>query len=283
MKAIVRNLTYKANDVFTIKPCFDWHVGAAECDVAAIRKYLKADENNPNAFILGGGDMAQAIVVSDKKRYTKSADGTRQSRSDKIINDQLNQLEDLLSPYKGRILGLGTGNHELDILKRSSFHIMDELAVRLETISLGYQWAVTLRFTHKSGGRGRSLVLFGHHGWGGGSRTAGGSITKYARHASEFEADIFFYGHDHKREAHVTDFMGIHGDLFIPKQRRIFFPGTFQRTFADGDEPTWAETRGFTPVTLKGLNVYIQITGSGPTTKNAKLTSAFPFTITSDL
>jgi hypothetical protein len=106
--------------------------------------------------------------------------------------------------------------------------------------------------------RSRTVNLFGHHGWGGGTRTEGGSITKYSNHALRYEADIFFYGHDHQRKQNSVEFMGICGKRFIPKQKRIFFPGTFLKTFSKTDEPTWAETRGFNPVTVGGVNVFIK-------------------------
>lgn len=282
MIAIVKKLKYKFGDTFILKPCFDWHVGNKACDIAAIRDYLRKDQDNPNAYLIGGGDMADSIIITDK-RYSKDMDGSTQSRTNAILDDQIEQLEALLLPYKGRILGLGMGNHERTVLSKCGTHLMRRLSERLDTISLGYQWAITLRFEHKSGGHGRSLVVFGHHGWGGGTRTVGGSITKYSKHAADYEADIFFYGHDHKRDAAVSDFMGIQGELFVPKQRRIFLPGTFQRTFSIGDEPSWSETKGFNPVTLKGLNVYIKIVDGSSLSLRGRQRAAFPFLISSDL
>lgn len=284
MIAHVVPISYAYGQIFTFKVAADWHVGHAQCDMKALKRYLVDGANDPDCYLVGNGDLADAIVVKDK-RYMKSTDGSdlqnildeleeefrnksrtqllkaiKSTLTDKILNRQTDTIEKLLSPYQGRILGLGMGNHELTVLKQCSYHILAELAKRLGTVSLGYQWAVTLRFEHagKGGGHRKSLVFFGNHGWGGGGSTRGGSITKYTKHAAGFEADIFLYGHDHKLQQDKVDFMGIRGNKFVPMAKRIFLCGTFLRTFSHTDEPTWSETRGHHPVSLEGLNIFVQ-------------------------
>lgn len=255
-------IPYRQGDIFQFKPCFDWHIGR-NCDERAIQRYLNDGAGNPNCYLIGGGDLADSIIVTDK-RYTKSQDDTK---GQAIIDEQVDMLEHLLKPYKDRIIGLGMGNHELTILQRGGSHIMRRVAKRLNTVSLGYQWAIAVTFYHidkkgKPNGHGKTLRLFGNHGWGGGTRTEGGSITKYSKHMLQYEADMYFYGHDHKLDEALVTFMGIRGKKFIPKDKRLYLAGTFQKTFSMTDEPTWAETRGFHPAPIRGLNVYVQPTDS---------------------
>lgn len=250
-------IPYKTGDIFRIKPWYDWHYGNKACDLNALRKYLADGADDPNCYAVGGGDLADSIVVPDY-RYRKGMDGTE---TEAVIDEQIEGLYPLMEPYKGRILGFGVGNHEDTILKKCGTHLSRRLAKRFKTASLGYQWVVLLSFKNdKRGGRSKQLVLFGHHGWGGSNRTEGGSITKYARHALHFEAHIYIYGHDHKLDSNTVNFMGVRDGEYRPKDKHIFFPGTFKRTFSATDEPTWEETMGFNPVTLKGMDICIQPT-----------------------
>lgn len=254
-------IPYKDGQVFQLKPCFDWHLGR-NCDVKALRRYMRQGIDNPDCYTVGGGDLADSIVTTDK-RYTKAGDDTT---SGAIIDEQTQAVVDMFKGYEGRVLGIGVGNHELTVLNKAGVHISRNIARMLDTASLGYQWAVNLRFYHtnkagKDNGKTRTLVIFGHHGWGGGSRTEGGSITKYSNHLLRYEGDIFLYGHDHQLKENRVEYMGIRGKKFIPKNKRLYMCGTFQRTFSKTDEPTWAETKGFNPVTLTGLNIYIKPTG----------------------
>jgi hypothetical protein len=252
-------IQYKYGQTFRIKPCFDWHFGHRYCDLRALKAYISNGYDDENCYVVGGGDIADSILPVDK-RYRKSSDGL--GEGDAAINYIQDGLTEMFLPYKGRILGLGLGNHEDTVLKKSGVHIIRELCRRLECKSLGYQWAITLNFS-ENGNRGHKIVIFGQHGWGGGTRTEGGSITKYSKHALYWDADIFFYGHDHRLEHHVIPFMGIRGEQYLPKNKHIILPGTFLRTFSKTDEPTWAETRGFHPAPLQGTDLYIKFSGRG--------------------
>lgn len=246
-------IPYQYGQTFTLKPAFDWHVGHRYCDIRALRAYLADGIDNPNCYIVTGGDLADSIVVTDK-RYLKSTDGTQ---SGAVINEQYEMLLNLLKPYKGRIIGIGFGNHEDTLLARSGFHMSRQLAKELDTVSLGLQWAIRILFRENSG-RGRSLVVYGHHGFGGGARTEGADITKFSNHASGYEADIFCYGHTHKRQKAEIERIGLVGNKLVAKPKRIFICGSFLKTFSSTDEPTWTEKMGFKPNRLGGVNIFIK-------------------------
>lgn len=247
-------IPYKYGQEFTIKPCFDWHVGHRYCDIKALRAYLSDGAEDPNCFIVTGGDLADSIVVTDK-RYLKSTDGTE---SGAVINEQYEILLDLLKPYQGRIMGIGFGNHEDTLLARAGVHLSRLLANGLETVSLGLQWVVRVIFTEDGGGRGRTLIIYGHHGFGGGGRTEGADITKFANHSSGYEADIFCYGHTHKRQKAEIERISLIGNSMVAKPKRLFICGSFLKTFSSTDEPTWTERMGFKPNRIGGINIKIK-------------------------
>lgn len=246
-------IPYTYGQSITLKPVFDVHLGNKFCDERAFQKYLSnADDST---YLIGGGDLLDAIVTKDIRRYTKSADNTI---SDAIIDEQIDKAEHYLAPYKGRILGLGTGNHESAITKYHGTNPIKRLARRLDTVSLGFSWIVRIRF-REGNGRGRTLTIRGHHGWGGGSRTQGADLTKYSRDVQYWkDANVFVYGHVHRRQADKIDCMGIVGSKLYPMPRYIFICGTFLKTYSDTDEATYSEEKGYPPVAIGGLDIFVK-------------------------
>jgi len=246
-------IPYKLGQTITIKPLFDSHLGNTYCDVAALKKYLSdADEST---YLIGGGDILDSIITKDIKRYVKHADDCQ---TDSIIDEQVERAYDLLKPYQGRIVGLGQGNHEASIAKHHGTNPIRRLSKMLDTTSLGFSWITLLRFS-ENGGRGRTLVIRGHHGFGGGSRTQGADLTKYSRDLAYWpDANILLYGHVHKRQADKIDCMGLVGTKLIPKTKYLFICGTFLKTYSLSDEATYSEEKGYPPTTIGGLNIYVK-------------------------
>lgn len=243
------------SEIIKIKPCFDWHVGNKYCDVNAIKRYLS--DRDENTYLIGGGDLIDAVITKDIKRYMKHTDDTV---GDDIIDEQIERLYDLLKDYEGHIIGLGTGNHESTVLKHHGTHPVRRLAKRLNTVSLGYSWMVRLRFK-KYGkkndyqGNVRTVIIRGHHGWGGGSRTQGADLTKYSKDITYWSADMFLYGHVHRRQSDKIDRLAWIGKKLISKPKHIFICGTFLKTLSNTDEPTYSEEKGYPPVSIGGINI----------------------------
>ena len=61
---------------------------------------------------------------------------------------------------------------------------------------MGYSWWLRIKLSN-DGGAGRTVDCYITHGFGGGTRTEGGSVTKYSKFADRFACDIFVAGHDH--------------------------------------------------------------------------------------
>lgn len=237
------HIPYKYGDAIKIKVISDVHYGHRFCDLKAFKTFL---EDDPDAYILGNGDLIDSIIVSDVRRYRKSMDD---SPGDEIIDSQIQGIVAILDPYKDRILGLGTGNHEDSITKHCGTNPGKRICTNLNVPFLGYSWLLRIVLTEE-GSRGRTVIIRGHHGWGGGSRTEGGSLTKYAREAKGWDADIFLYGHDHRLLDDRIPRLGLVGEKLVAKPKVVVLCGTFQKTFSDTHDPTWAETKGFPPTEI---------------------------------
>jgi hypothetical protein len=248
-----RSIPYKYGDTIRLKPIFDVHLGNRFCDVKEFKKYL-TENDTPSTYFIGGGDLLDSIIVSDAKRYRKSDDATD---GDDIIDQQVNDMRDILLPYKDRILGLCAGNHEDVITKRCSTNPTKRLCEALDTQFLGYSCLFQLKM-RDNGGRGRMVTIRLHHGWGGGSRTRGANITKFERDMGKWDADIFLYGHVHQKQFDRMPRLGLSGSKLISKPQLLAICGTYLKTYSDTCDPSWAETRGFPPVEMGGIVINIK-------------------------
>jgi hypothetical protein len=128
----------------------------------------------------------------------------------------------------------------------------------LDTPSLGFSWIVVLRFREETG-RGRTLIVRGHHGWGGGSRTQGADLTKYSKDMAFWpDANIYLYGHVHRRQSDQIETFGVCGTKLVPKPKHIYLCGTFLKTYSLTDEATYSEEKGYPPVSIGGVNISIK-------------------------
>lgn len=247
-------ILYKSlSDVVKIKPLADLHIGNAHCDERKARAWIDKD---PSCYFVGNGDLMDMVIASDAKRYRKSSDGTE---GDDIVDEQIDKLYRWLEPHKDRILGLGTGNHEDAITKHSGTNPTKRLCQMLGCKFLGYSWL--LKVTLSAGGQGgRSIVIRGHHGWGGGSRTLGADLTKYSKDMSYWDADVYLYGHVHKRQTDVVPRLGLAGqnNKLVVRDQLIGITGTFLKTYSNTPDPTYAEIKGYPPVGLGGLVLNIK-------------------------
>lgn len=252
MVVYTHRIKYKSyNDIIKIKPLFDLHCGSKHCDVRAIREYLK--DSDDHTYFIGGGDMTDSIVMKDP-RYRKTCDATE---TNAIVDEQVDMLEDLLSPYKHRIIGLGDGNHEKQVELRCGTNIVKRLCKRLDCKHLGFSWLLRLILSTGNQG-GRTVVIRGHHGWGGGSRTQGADLTKFSKDMQHFDADVFMYGHVHRLQSDRVPRLGLVGETLISKPKVICICGTFLKTYSKGADSSYSEEKGYPPVEVGGLCVNIK-------------------------
>ena len=252
MVVFTYRINYKYGETIKIKPLFDVHYLNTNCDVNAAKKYL-AEDNDPNTYIIGGGDTMDSIIVTDK-RYRKSADA---AEGEAIIDEAIDGAERILGPYKDKLIGLASGNHEDKILEVVGTDPIARLCKRLQCKNLGYSGLIRLILS-ENGARIRTVIIRYHHGWGGGSRTQGADLTKYSKDLAYWDADIFLYGHVHRKQADRVPRLGLSGETLISKPKMECICGTFLKTYSKGIRPTYSEKAGYPPVEVGGLVVNIK-------------------------
>lgn len=252
MKIIEKRIEYQLGDVIRVGPLADVHEGHKLSDKRAFKAYL-AETFSPQTYYFGNGDLMDQIIVTDK-RYRKSMDA---SQSDSIVDEQIDGLYSTLEPYKDNIISLGDGNHERTICRMCSTNPTKRLAERLGCEYMGISGIIVLRLSHQ-GGKGRTVLIYHHHGWGGASRTEGGDITKYARHAKQWHVDFCVYGHCHKLHAEPWPEFEVSGTKLISRPKHLIVNGTFQKTLSPDENPSWAEEMGFPGVDIGAPLLHIK-------------------------
>ena len=251
MIVLTKDIPYKYGDTIKILPLFDIHMGNTLCDEKALKKDLEAVDDQ--TYIIGGGDWLDSIIVKDSKRYRKSMDSTE---GDDVIDEQINRMFYMVEPYKDRIIGLGTGNHEDSIVSHCSTNPIKRLCAALDVPFLGISSLIRLRFREKDG-RGRTVLIRMHHGWGGGSRTQGADLTKFSKDVANWDADLFLYGHVHRRQDDRVPRLGLVGEKLISKPKVMVICGTYLKTYTQDHNVSYSEAKGYPPTEIGAPTIEI--------------------------
>lgn len=263
MLCLTKTIKYEYNEPVRLVLFSDTHVGSRFFARNHFKKFLANNMDHPNAWLLGVGDQIDAIVPADMKRFQISTIEEKflvGDDPDSVVDAQAKDFCSMLMPYQGRLLGLVQGNHEEAIGKRYGMSIHQRICDILDCENLGHSFLMLLKMRSNKEGesvqtsRTRSVTIFGHHGFGGGGRTEGGSITKYSRFTQYYDADIYVTAHDHDHWTKKIARVGISNTGKVQHRDQVICnTGAFMKTLSDGRTPSWAETRGFPPRSLGGV------------------------------
>jgi len=222
----------------------DVHYGSSAFDEKSFKKVLEREDIDKFLLL---GDVFDAISYRDKRFLPSRVT----SFSDTFLDYWVDGFCKILEPIKDRLVGIGAGNHEIKALKLYGFNLSQELAKRLGVLYLGHTFYLIHRIQIEQ--HRVSFTIMHTHGWGGGTRTAGGSFTKYGRlFLSHPDADVILVGHDHHLGVRslscvrITRWGSIH-----PHTRFLALCGGFTKPFSSTQTPTFSEEKGF-PINLPG-------------------------------
>lgn len=209
MKIIGKELNCKSrSSTFKLYPLGDIHIGAMNCAENEFRSVVRMIRDDPDAMWVGGGDMLDAVVLQDVKRFdiqsmpawmfTGKAEDIKAKIGD-IISAQQKRFLEIVWPIKDKCLGLIEGNHEYSIYKHHGRDVMTHLCEALHTENLTDCAFIRMRF--RRGGEHSTAscsgaTVFICHGFGEG-RSAGAEPNKLAKLAADKEVDLLVTGHSH--------------------------------------------------------------------------------------
>jgi hypothetical protein len=263
MEAVADRLEFK--DSLTLIPIGDIHLGSPACDSQKLSETIKWVLGRPDTYVIGMGDYADLVVRQDLKRFTGSCvSEDMRDWLDGILNQQRRLVVEKFKPLAeaGRLLGLAEGNHEASIKKHHSYDIMKDICSMLETPYLGYSFFYRLTLKKKNLGVKRNLIIYGHHGFGGG-RKPGSSVNRLLDSANSYDADIVLSGHDHQKlgKRHIRLGVTQNGEpRIVHKPVVLARTGTFLKTAING-HTTYSEQFGFPPTDTGVVRIDVRIKG----------------------
>ena len=158
-----------------------------------IDKCMKLD-----ALFLGTGDYTDFMSPSNRQRFKAAAlyDSAKDVVDDAALELVHELYEDYLKPTKGRWLGLCHGHHWAQLRTGDTTDM--RLCQMLDAKFLGT--CAYIRIVFHSHGSRFSLVLFVHHGCGGGMKMSA-PLNKIENLLPYWDADVFLLGHMSKQVA----------------------------------------------------------------------------------
>ena len=176
----------------------DLHIGSAFVDYDRIEQEFKL-AREMGATVLINGDVFDAVLPSDMKRFNPTCLHPRLHNRADILNASIEWACEIFEPYKDLIGLVGVGNHDTALEKH---HSVDAVALLCDRMGLNYggycgyfiqSWVYGLRNYHR-------LKIRYHHGAGGASPVTKG-ITDFQRMAAHVDGDtdLVWVGHKHNR------------------------------------------------------------------------------------
>ena len=191
-------------------PLGDLHRGDRHLSARGLGKlkgYLEWVMARKNAFVFLMGDILNVASRSSKTNPFESMSG----------NDEYQKAVELFKPYKGRIIGAITGNHEQRMYKDYGFNPLAPFCNELGVPYCGFSAAIRLRVGKRKDRKNeyhQSYWGFAHHGSGGGG-TLGAALNKKMKLQEIVHGmDFYMAGHDHQLIAGTRN-------ILLPKRDNI--------------------------------------------------------------
>lgn len=190
----------------------DLHIGNAFLNWKALKRdrALATSLGDPIAI---NGDVFDAILTKDMKRYSPVAiDALLQGRDD-VVDGALDMAEEFLAPVAKQICVIGVGNHDhvtsrfggMDCVKALIRRLNDRHGAKIAYG--GYCGWIRVPYLYEKSKQKTAdghLIIQYHHGSGGAAPVTKGIIGFNRAQTWVEGADVIWRGHKHNRQAHPT-------------------------------------------------------------------------------
>lgn len=222
----------------------DVHRDAAGCDVrrflADVEQIRRLNAEGPDLHLwIGGGDWNNGIAAKDKRFDATSVRWEFQRYlSNNLHKKVAERIVKEVAPIAPYCIGYGRGNHEDTVIQYADFDPADYVAERLDVPYLGYNAGIRLRIGTPGSSAVDTLLLYWHHGFGGG-RSKAGKINMLLKLAEVLAGmDVYLTGHVHEAiglpQAEMT--LSRKGALRQKAHKVLYINGgTYQRAYKPED------------------------------------------------
>ena len=253
-----------SEDSEAIVPSADWeqyfllisdaHIDNAHADRAMFEKHMRLCRTR-NARWLSNGDFMCLMQGKYDLRSDTSACRPEHQQG-RYLDAVIRTTADYIAPHADMALLFAPGNHETAIRKRHETDMNERLVEALrqrrpaDCQTYAGSYANWVRFLVRQRGRrqlvGGSVVMYMHHGYGGGGPVTRGTIQTSRMAVYLPDADIIWTGHTHDewimpiQRARLSP----HGRPYLDRTMHVRSPG-YKDEFSE--QNGWAVERGMPP------------------------------------
>lgn len=219
-------------------PIGDVHYGAINCDIDKFKAALEFCRQS-NAWILLMGDLIEAAT-----RYSVGAGVYEQKMTPQ---QQLEDMVEILEPYRDLIIGSHDGNHEFRITKETGINVMKVMCKMLRVRYLGYA------INHVLHVGSERYIVFSTHG-SSGATLRHTKIKKVLDISAWNKSDLYLYAHVHTLDTKSDDYReyDARNKVMVSKKRYFVLTGSFLKY--DG---SYAEQKNYQPERVGVANVHL--------------------------
>lgn len=257
------SFTVEMSDDQNRVPCAAWeqyyllvsdvHFDNAHCDRDLFAKHLRQCRERNGRWI-SNGDFACLMQGSWDPRRDISA-CRPEHQTGRYLDAVVNTTAAEVAPHADMALLLAPGNHETAVKRRHDTDINERLVEALKARNTACQayagsYANWVRFLVRDKERrqvvGNSIVMYMHHGYGGGGPVTRGTIQTARMAVYLPDADIIWTGHTHDewimpiQRARLT----LNGRPYLDRVMHVRSPG-YKDEFSE--QNGWAVEKGMPP------------------------------------
>jgi len=265
-----------AEDVFTIIPIGDIHIGAENCDEKRLKQVCDRVASEPNTYWIGLGDYCDYINRKDPRFSPGSlAKWVKVEHLTDLAAAQRDRLLTYLEPIADKCLGMIEGNHETAVKRHYERDVylevvngVKEAAGHTNDLALHYNGWLWLSFYKSDEGEYRKahtkdIRFYLHHGFVGG-KLAGAKALNMQRMLWTHDCDICLMGHSHNTGVQLEAVMtASRSGKVVNKVKYGGYCGTFLRGFGMGGS-SYGEAKGYFPLPIGGVEVKLRPQATNP-------------------
>jgi len=258
------SIKVKLNETNYLVPFGDVHYGNRDADINEFKRMLR-ECNKPNHYFIGLGDIFDSIIQQDVRFQLSQLDGMDPKLLvDDLVDSYVKQFSAIWEAADippDRILLIGMGNHEETLQRKYGTNPTKRFCEQCGILYGGYSGYHRLSLEYGKTNSYNVHIRY-HHGYGGGSRTGGYPITKYERELMWSDADIFLFGHDHRRhlQPYAYEKMSVNGEYVYKARRVLAICGGFLENRPMTEYPSYGERSMYPASDMGYIKIPMQVT-----------------------
>jgi predicted phosphodiesterase len=231
----------------------DAHIDNAHADRSMFERHMRQCRERGAQWISNGDFLCLMQGSWDFRKDTSAC--RPEHRDGRYLDAVINTTADYVSPHADMALLFAPGNHENSVKKRHDTDMNERLVEALKVRNkdchaYAGSYANWVRFLVRNKERrqiiGNSIVMYMHHGYGGGGPVTRGTIQTSRMAVYLPDADIVWTGHTHDEWIMPIQRarLSLHGRPYLDRVLHVRSPG-YKDEFSE--QNGWAVEKGMPP------------------------------------